>query len=68
MDDFRFTIAEKEIVNLAIKLLNENRVKIDYIKELYFRGVDIEEKREYIHLYATTYINKLAEKINFVAH
>ena len=48
--------------------MNDNRVKIDYVKEPRFNGVDIDERKEYVRIHGTTYINKSVEKLNFKAH
>ena len=68
VDDFRFAAETKEPVVKVLKLLNDNGVKIDFIAEPRFNGLDIDERREYVRLHATTFINKSKEKLNFSAH
>ena len=61
VNNFRFAAENKETVELAMKLLNACRVKIDFIKEPHSNGLDFDKRREDVKLHTTTYLNKFTK-------
>ena len=63
VDDFRFLSTDLDIIKHIITILQFNGVRIHIVDQGTFNGADITEYSDTIKVHATSYINKLNNKI-----